>query len=140
VLQTEFDQVNGQFSPNGRWIAYESDESARSQIYVQGFLESGGKFQISTNGGSRPRWRRDGQELFYLSPDRKMMAVEVKATATTVEAGRPRELFQTRAASAPFVAPIYDVTADGQRFLINTAFDDPGGPPLTVVMNWAPKK
>jgi hypothetical protein len=82
-------EVNGQFSPDGRWIAYQSDESTREQIYVQGFLNSSGKFQISTNGGSRPRWRRDGTELFYLSPDRKMIAVAVKATATTFEAARP---------------------------------------------------
>jgi eukaryotic-like serine/threonine-protein kinase len=141
VVQTEFNEVNGQFSPDGRWIAYASDESTPAQIYVQGFLNSRGKFQISTNGGNRPRWRRDGAELFYLSPDRKMMAVEVKSTATSFEAARPRELFQTRVASAPFVAPTYDVTADGQRFLINTALDEAKGPPpITVVMNWAPKK
>ena len=139
VIQTEFDQVNGQFSPDGRWIAYESDESTRSQIYVQAFLTSSGKFQISTNGGSRPRWRRDGKELFYLSPDRKMMAVEVTATATTFEAARPRELFQTRATNAPFVAPTYDVAANGQRFLINSTLDGIQGPPLNVVMHWAPK-
>ena len=140
VLQTEFNEVNGQFSPDGRWIAYQSDESRQAEVYVLGFPTPSGKFQVSTNGGNRPRWRRDGKELFYLSADRKMMAVDVKATATTFEIGRPRELFQTRVASAPFVASVYDVTADGQRFLINTALDEATGPtPMTVVMNWVRK-
>jgi eukaryotic-like serine/threonine-protein kinase len=141
VLQTEFNEVLAHFSPDGRWIAYQSDESRQDEIYVQGFPKSSGKFQVSTNGGSRPRWRRDGQELFYLSPDRKMMAVEAKATATTFEAGRPRELFQTRVAPFPAVAPAYDVSADGQRFLIQTIPDEAEvASPMTVVMNWAPKK
>ncbi|HEV3214326.1 MAG TPA: protein kinase [Vicinamibacterales bacterium] len=141
VLQTEFNEMNGRFSPDGRWIAYQSDESTRAEVYVQRFPMSSGKVRVSTNGGNRPRWRRDGKELFYLNPDGKMMAVEVKATATALEAARPRELFQTRVASALFGAPTYDVTADGQRFLIDTALDEAGGPtPMTVVMNWAPKK
>ena len=96
VLQTEFNERNGQFSPDGRWIAYASSESTPAQVYVQGFPKSGGKFQVSTTGGGHPWWRRDGEELYYLSPERKLMAVEVSATATTFETGRPRELFQTR--------------------------------------------
>ena len=141
VLQTEFNELLAQFSPDGRWIVYQSDESAQNEIYVQGFPKSSGKFQVSTSGGSLPRWRRDGTELFYLSPDRKMMAVEAKATATTFETGRPHELFQTRVALFLSVAPTYDVTADGQRFLIQTMPDDAeGASPITVVMNWAPKK
>ena len=141
VLQTEFNELLAQFSPDSRWIAYQSDESRQDEIYGQGFPKSSGKFQVSTNGGSRPRWRRDGQELFYLSPDRKMMAVEAKATATTFEAGRPRELFQTRVAPFPAVVPAYDVSADGQRFLIQTIPDEAEvASPMTVVMNWAPKK
>ena len=106
-------------------------------MYVQGFPKSGAKFQVSTNGGRRPRWRRDGKELYYLSPDRKMMAVEVKATATTFETARPRELFQTRVADALFFFPNYDVSADGQRFLINSTLEAEGPPVITVVMNWA---
>jgi eukaryotic-like serine/threonine-protein kinase len=140
VLQTEFNETNGQFSPDGRWLAYQSDESTRGEIYVQGFPVSSGKFQVSTNGGNSPRWRRDGKELFYLTRDRKMMAVNVKATATTFETTRPRELFQTRAVAAPFAIWTYDVTADGQRFLIQIAPDEAEGPPpMMVVMNWAPK-
>jgi eukaryotic-like serine/threonine-protein kinase len=141
LLQTEFNELLAQFSPDARWIAYQSDESGQAEIYVQGFPKSSGKFQVSTSGGSFPRWRRDGKELFYLSPNGKMMAVEAKATATTFETGRPRELFQTRVALFLSVAPTYDVTADGQRFLIQTMPDDAEGASLiTVVMNWAPKK
>ena len=101
-----------------------------------GFPKPGGKFQVSTNGGGRPRWRRDGKEIYYLSLDRKMMSVEVRATATTFETARPRELFQTRATVAPYYAMTYAVTADGQRFLINCALEAEGPPPITVVMNW----
>ena len=137
VLETEFNETLGQFSPDVHWIAYQSNESTPAQVYVQGFPKPGGKFQVSTNGGGWPRWRRDGKELYYLSPDRKLMTVEVKATATTFETARPRELFQTRVASAVFFIPSYDVTADGQRFLINTALEAEGPPPITVVMNWA---
>jgi len=141
VLQTEFNELLAQFSPDGRWIAYQSDESGQAEIYVQGFPKSSGKFQVSTSGGRFLRWRRDGKELFYLSPDRKMMAVEAKATVTTFETGRPRELFQTHVALFPFVVPTYDVTADGQRFLIQTMPDDAeGAAPMTVVMNWVSKK
>jgi dipeptidyl aminopeptidase/acylaminoacyl peptidase len=140
VVQTEFDDVHGQFSPDGGWLAYQSDQSLRPEVYVQAFPKSSGVFQVSTNGGSRPRWRRDGKELFYLSPDNKMMAVEVKPTATGFETGRPRELFQTPVAYAPFVAPTYDVAADGQRFLIDSAFDQHVALPMTVVMNWSPKR
>jgi serine/threonine protein kinase/Tol biopolymer transport system component len=141
VLQTEFNEMNGQFSPDGRLIAYSSDESTRAEVYVQRFPMSSGKVRVSTNGGNRPRWRRDGKELFYLNPDGKMMAVEMKATATALETAGPHELFQTRVASAPFGAPTYDVAADGQRFLIDTTLDEAEGPPpITVVMNWAPRK
>jgi len=139
-LRTPSNEVFPAVSPDGRWIAYQSDESTRPEVYVQGFPTSSGKFQVSTNGGRSPRWRRDGKELFYLSPERKMMAVDVKSTATTFETTRPLELFQTRVA-APFGIPSYDVTDDGQRFLINTGLDEAEGPPrITVVMNWVPKK
>jgi len=137
LVQTEFTELQGQFSPDGRWIAYSSNASALEQVYVQGFPKPGGKFQVSTTGGIRPRWRRDGKELFYMTPDRKLMAVEVKATAATFEPGRPRELFQTRAVTASPVFSVYDVSADGQRFLINTALEAEGPAPMTVVVNWA---
>ena len=87
-LQTQFRENQGQFSPDGHWVAYTSDESGRLEVYVQPFPAAGGKWQISTNGGENPKWRRDGKELFYLGLDRRLMAVEVK-TAPTFEAGLP---------------------------------------------------
>ena len=86
-LQTEFNDGWAKLSPDGRWIAYVSDESGREQVYVQSFPEHGGKWQISNGGGEQPLWRRDGRELFYLSGDRKLMAVEVKGDANKFEAG-----------------------------------------------------
>jgi len=136
VAQTEFSELHGQFSPDGRWVAYESNESTPPQVYVQAFPKAGGKFQVSTNGGFRARWRHDGKELYYMTPGRKLMAVEVKATATSFEALRPRELFQSREANVSPLYATYDVTADGQRFLINAVLEAEGPPPITVVMNW----
>ncbi len=135
VVQTEFQESHGQFSPDGRWIAYSSDSSSLHQVYVQAFPKPSGTFQVSTKGGIRPRWRRDGKELFYMTLDLKLMAVEVKATATTFEPGRPRELFQTRAATTTVIS-VYDVSGDGQRFLINTDIEAEGPTPITVVTNW----
>jgi eukaryotic-like serine/threonine-protein kinase len=138
-----WDITQGQFSPgpshSPRWVAYTSNESGQSQIYVQSFPAGAGKFQISTSGGVQPRWRRDGKELFYLSLERKLMAVEVK-TAPAFEYGVPKELFQTsvfRAEGFPLVFT-YDVAADGNRFLVLGAALSGGAnsSPITVVLNW----
>jgi len=91
-------------------------------------------FQVSTNGGVRPRWRRAGKEIYSLGPYRKLMAVDGKATATSCEALRPLGIVRSRRAP---IYSTYDVTADGQRFLINTALEAEGRPPITVVRNWA---
>ncbi len=136
-LQTEFTELFGRFSPDGKWIAYASDESGRYEVHVRGFPKSGGKWQVSNGGGSRPRWRRDGKELFYLTADAKLMAVEVKAAGATLEAGQPRELFQTSAANLAFYTDLYDVTGDGKRFLVNSALEETAAAPITVVENWA---
>ncbi|HYT31056.1 MAG TPA: hypothetical protein VEO37_00560, partial [Thermoanaerobaculia bacterium] len=132
-LQTEFNEGQGQFSPDGRWLAYFSDESGRREIYVQAFPASGGKWQISTTGGMFPRWRRDGKELFYIAADRKLMAVEVQ-TDPTLQADRPRALFETHVFGAPVIP--YTVSADGQRFLFNTPTEEAFSSPITVVVNW----
>jgi len=134
--QTEFQELDGRFSPNGRWIAYDSNESGKREVYVQPFPASAGKWQISTNGGSDPIWRPDGKELFYLATDGKIMAELVKADAT-FEAGVPKALFQTM-----FIGFVrggfehYRVTADGQRFLVNMPSAGGTPPPITVVLNW----
>jgi eukaryotic-like serine/threonine-protein kinase len=134
VLQTPFNETDAYFSPDGKWIAYTSDESKRNEVYVMAFPPSGGKWQISAQGGSHPRWRADGKEIFYISADNKMMAEGIRTAATTVETGKPVELF-------PFVAgrnilSPYDVTADGQRFLVEEQASSAPSSPLIVVANW----
>ena len=137
-LATQFDERQGRFSPDGRWIAYTSNESGAWQVYVQSFPASGGKWQVSMNGGAQPQWRRDGRELFYLSPDRKMMAVEVSGKGPTFGAGAPRELFVLRIQTigVPGIRNFYTATKDGQRFLVNALVGDPTASPTTVVLNW----
>ncbi|HEX8294012.1 MAG TPA: protein kinase [Pyrinomonadaceae bacterium] len=134
-LRTDFQEVSGRFSPDGRFVAYVSNESGRFEVYVQSFPASGGKWQVSNGGGAAPRWRRDGRELFYLSADRKLMAVEVGGSADTFEAGVPAALFETRVASITG-APLYDVSADGRRFLVNVPVEENAPAPVTVVLNW----
>jgi len=137
------DVTQGQFSPGPsnapRWVAYTLNESGQSQIWVQSFPAGAGKFQISTTGGVQPRWRRDGRELFYLSLEGKLMAVEVK-TAPTFEYGPPKALFQTqmlRLAGFTLVFQ-YDVAPDGDRFLVlnSTGSGGANSSPITVALNW----
>jgi eukaryotic-like serine/threonine-protein kinase len=133
ILQTEFNETHGRFSPDNRWLAYVSNESGRAEVYVQSFPPSGGKWQVSTTGGSQPRWRSDGKELFYMTPDRKLMAVDVNSQQS-FEVGAPKLLFQTTVAR--YEAPNrYAVSRDGQRFLINSAVKEVSHT-MTVVLNW----
>jgi Tol biopolymer transport system component len=127
----------GQFSPDGRWVAYSSNESGRSQVYVVPFPGPGGKYQISTEGGQQPRWRRDGKELFFLSPGKKLMAVSIRAGAN-LEFGEPTVLFQTRAREPLSSEEVftYDVSPEGQRFLINENLEQANPPPVNIVLNW----
>jgi Tol biopolymer transport system component len=133
-LQTDFYEGTGRFSPDGRWIAYVSNESGKREVYVRSFPASGGQWQISNGGGAQAAWRRDGKELFYVSPEKKLMAVEVNGTSNKFEVGIPKPLFELRIGTIFF--PSYDVTADGQRFLVNTLIEQNAPSPLTVVMNW----
>src|SRR5438876_2413225 len=134
-LQTDFAELYGRFSPDGRWITYVSSESGKREVYVRNFPAAGGKWQISNGGGAQPHWRRDGKELFYLSPDKKLMAVEVNGSSGTFEAGIPKALFDLRINSTNGFSD-YDVTADGQRFLVSTLVEQNARSPVTVVMNW----
>jgi serine/threonine protein kinase/Tol biopolymer transport system component len=126
---------SGAISSDGRFIAFTSNESGRPEIYVQPMPPATGKNMISVNGGAWPRWRRDGKELFFLSPDRKMMAADVDPGATRV--GIPHELFQTSIASIsiPRSSTAYDVSADGQRFLMYSTGKQESAP-ITIVQNW----
>jgi eukaryotic-like serine/threonine-protein kinase len=129
---------NAQFSPDGKWMAYSSNETGNSEIYVSPFPNADSKWQVSRGGGQEPRWRRDGKELFYLSAEGKMMAVSVR-TGANFEASSPVTLFQVHLRQPISVLDrvSYDVSADGQKFLINTKVDEPNAAPLSVILNWA---
>jgi dipeptidyl aminopeptidase/acylaminoacyl peptidase len=131
-LRTEFNEWKPVMSPDGRWIAYESDESGKYEVYVRPFPAAAPKWQVSKGGGRNPKFRRDGKELFYLGADRKMMAVQVQAGAT-FQSGIPEPLFDTRITNE-FVR--YAVSPDGQRFFIPTPLGETVGSPATVVLNW----
>jgi Tol biopolymer transport system component len=135
-MHTEFWQWAAAFSPDGRWLAYASDESGKREVYVQTFtgtpgtVERGRKWLVSTNGGNFPKWRRDGKELFYRQ-DRKLIAVEIES-GETFEASAPSLLFEVRQGSVDD-----DVTADGKRFIIPMPLEETQvRPSITVVLNW----
>ncbi len=129
-----------QFSPDGRWVAYSSNETGKWEIYVTAFPGGQGKWQVSNGGGTQPRWRGDGKELFYLSPDYKIMAIPVTSGAT-FDAGAPTVLFQTnpRELVATSEQISYDVSHDGQKFLVNTQAAQAEAQPMSVLLNWAAK-
>jgi eukaryotic-like serine/threonine-protein kinase len=135
-LRTRFNEAAARFSPDGHWLAYISDESGRFEIYVQPYPGPGGKWQISTEGGTEPVWNRNGQELFYRSGD-KMMAVDI-ATEPGFAAGTPRMLFEGRYELAPFPIANYDVSPDGERFLMLKPSESAETAPtqINVVLNW----
>jgi hypothetical protein len=135
VLATQFEESWAYFSPDGRWFAYTSNESGRSEVYVQSFPQSGGKWLISNGGGAQPHWRNDGKELFYIAPDKALMAVTVNASST-FETSTPSPLFVTQVSA--YNAPNrYAVGPDGQRFLINCPAGEASKTPITVVLSWA---
>jgi Tol biopolymer transport system component len=147
LLESEFQKRQAQISPDERWLAYTSVESGRSEIYVVPFAPAkadakpvtGGKWTVSTAGGTQPRWSGDGKELFYVAPDGKLMSVGIKATATAFDQGAPQALFDLRSTILPSSTSStgYVPAPDGKRFLVVTT---PGAtaeaPPLTVVINW----
>jgi len=135
-LQSASDEDHGRFSPDGHFIAYSSDESGRYEVYVQTFPVSGGKWLVSRDGGAQPHWRADGKEIFFIAPDKKMMAADVKLEGSTFEGGVPKGLFQTEIISYPNPRNGYEVSADGQRFVIITPLQENTSTPITVVANW----
>jgi dipeptidyl aminopeptidase/acylaminoacyl peptidase len=140
LLNSAFDERQAQLSPNGRWLAYTSDESGSYEIYARSFTADGkvggDKKRISTNGGMQPRWRGDGQELFYIADDGQLMSVSVKTTGAEFGYSAAKPLFKTRMQARSRLFHEYDVTADGQRFLIGTLIGESKAAPPTVILNW----
>jgi Tol biopolymer transport system component len=137
LVETKFNERDAQFSPDGKWIAFQSDESGRFEVYVQPFPGSGNKLQISSNGGAMARWRDDGKELFYIGLDDRLMSVRIQSAADTVDAGTPMPLFLTRVGGALQANSLaqYIVSQDGQRFLMNTVAEEEASP-IIVVLGW----
>jgi Tol biopolymer transport system component len=143
-------ETSARFSPDGRWVAYVSDESGRNEVYVVPFVAAGvlpaspsrGKWQISTEGGTLPRWRHDGKEIFYFDEgNSRLMAAAVNGSGVSFDAGRAQPLFLIRPAGGigvfgPLQRAFYDVSHDGQRFLVNAESENSAPLPATVVVNW----
>jgi len=136
VVQTPANENQGQFSPDGRWVAYTSNESGLSEIYVIPFPPSqgGGRWRVSSGGGVMPRWRRDGKELFYISPDSQMMAVDV-TTRPVFQSDNPHALFQTDIVDTGIRnGPMsWDIAPDGRFLIISETSTDAS---ITVLLNW----
>ncbi|MGH9390393.1 MAG: TolB family protein, partial [Vicinamibacteria bacterium] len=136
ILQTAFDEYQGVLSPDGRFLAYVSEETGLPQVYVQSFPNGEQRVPVSSRGGSEPQWREDGKELFFLRADRMMMAVPI-SLGPTFKAAEPTPLFQTR---VPILANPYrwhyDVSTDGERFLVNTAPASVPPPAIHIVLDW----
>jgi eukaryotic-like serine/threonine-protein kinase len=140
LLGTEFNEGEGLFSPDMRWIAFTSNESGRSEIYVRPFLASGpsapslgeGKWQVSKDGGTGAKWRRDGKEITFEGPGNALMAVDVNGSGAAFQMGTPQKLFTLPA------SPGWDMTADGKRFLltVSSGQDQSAQTPITIVLNW----
>ena len=137
VANTARNERQAQLSPDGHWVAYASDDGGREDVWIQRFPDATEKWPISTAGGSQPQWRRDGRELFYISTDFKLMAVDVNAAASSFDAGVPRALFSLRYADQLAARNNFMPAADGKRFLVNTSFTGFGTGSLAVVLDWA---
>ena len=137
-LTSKGSETNGQISPDGKWVTYASDESGNWEIYVTSFPGGAGKWQVSRGGGSEPRWRGDGKEIFYLATSGMLMAVPVNGEQIFAT-GTPAALFQVhgRAPISSTDVFTYDVAKDGKRFLVNRYVKPEHVPPLTILLNTA---
>jgi hypothetical protein len=136
-VQTTFDERDGQFSPDTKWIAYQSNESGHDEIYLKPFPGPGDRIQVSAGGGQQVRWGPRGTELFYVAADQRMTSVPVTFAASGAAVlGRPVALFRTEFETTLQVRQQYMVSADGQRFLINAPTDAIDPPSMTLILNW----
>jgi hypothetical protein len=134
AISTEFGEAYGEFSPDGKWVAYVSDESGSLEVYVTAFPSGQGKERVSSNGGQFARWRQDGREIYYLTTDNKMMAAAVDPSGGRLTVQGIKELFQTHAVVGPGTP--FVVSHDGKWFLINSSIPSTDPPSLNVIFNW----
>jgi Tol biopolymer transport system component len=134
VVQSVFLKSGAAVSPDGKWLAYHTNESGRNEVYFTAFPEGGAKWQVSTIGGNAARWRKEGKELFFLDPTDTIFAVDVNISGNAPRLGVPHALFQASAIQR--INGPYDVTADGKKFLVNTGNLREGSDPLTLVLSW----
>jgi hypothetical protein len=132
----ESHQIQGRVSPNGQYLAYASYESGRWEVYVTTYAGGGGRWQVSSTGGTEPFWRSDGRELFFVSLDRRLTSVDVDM-GPPIEFGIPQKLFDAPMPRGYLTRNRYWPTADGQKFLMLTLLDRGRVPPTTVILNWA---
>jgi hypothetical protein len=134
-VRKPFDESHAAVSPDGRWFVYSSDESGRPEVYLRELRESSQQWRLSLDGGSHPRWRRDGREVFYVAPDGNLMAVTTE-TSPAFRAGKPQVLFALPALP-DYQSPIFqDVTADGQRILVDVPVEDRAGTSFRAIFHW----
>jgi Tol biopolymer transport system component len=134
-----FDEGGAAFSPDARWLAFVSTEAGLPEVYVAPVEQPGDRTRVSNGGGTTPRWRRDGTELFYAAPDGRAIVRVPIQFGRTVKAGVPARLFDIPASTAARFARrniVYDVTPDGERFLVNLPVEEPSSSRITVVLNW----
>jgi serine/threonine protein kinase len=134
VVGSPFDEVQAKLSPDGRWMAYQSNESGRREVYITAFPGGGAKWQLSSSGGMSAKWRGDGKELFFLDAADNLIAVDVDTSGNVIHLGVPHTLFQAIGIQRDW-GP-FDVTADGKKFLINSGNQKEGSDPVTLVLNW----
>ena len=144
VVQTDFNERLAQFSPDGTWIAYQSDKTGRFEIYVQPFPGPGGDSRVSIDGGAQVRWNPNGKELFYIAADDRLMAVPIRfvSNGKAVEPGTPLGLFATNVGSTAINTnrQQYAVSPDGQSFVMNSVLGEASTSPITVILNWKPRR
>jgi eukaryotic-like serine/threonine-protein kinase len=134
VVATNFQDVTPSFSPDGKWLAYANNETGRMEVYIQPFPSGAGRWQVSTAGGVRPNWRKDGKELFFFSTDQQVMAVDVNQKGASLQLGTPHALF--KATTVSVANGPYSVSADGKKFVMNTVSPQSITEPLTLITNW----
>ena len=137
VTNSPFAERMGQFSPDGRWLAYETNESGRPEIVAQAFPKASGRYPVSTSGGTAPRWRPDGSEIVFIAPDGMVMGVPITSTGSSLEAGKPMALFPIDIAAQPFKSQ-YTVSRDGRLIVNNLQPEDSAASPITLIFNWKP--